>query len=70
MHQHRIGERNFMRSPWVPPDESESLYAKAGEPKKLIVLKGWGHYEVYAGEAFRQVIEPTLDWYGTYLPPR
>jgi hypothetical protein len=54
----------------VPPDESESLYAKAGEPKKLIVLKGWGHYEVYAGEAFRQVIEPTLDWYGTYLPPR
>ena len=54
----------------VPPDESESLYAKAKEPKKLITLKGWGHYEVYTGEAFRQVIEPTLDWYQTYLPPR
>ena len=54
----------------VPPDESESLYARAGEPKKLIVLKGWGHYEVYAGEAFRQVIEPTLDWYRTHLSPR
>jgi dipeptidyl aminopeptidase/acylaminoacyl peptidase len=54
----------------VPPDESESLYARAGQPKKLIVLKGWGHYEVYAGEAFRQVIEPTLDWYRTHLPPR
>ena len=40
----------------VPPEESESLYAKAGEPKKLVVLKGWGHYEVYTGEAFRQVI--------------
>jgi dipeptidyl aminopeptidase/acylaminoacyl peptidase len=52
----------------VPPDESESLYAKAGEPKKLIVLKGWGHYEVYTGEAFRQVIEPTLAWYQTHLP--
>jgi dipeptidyl aminopeptidase/acylaminoacyl peptidase len=54
----------------VPPDESEALYAKAGEPKKLVTLKGWGHYEVYTGEAFRQVIEPTLEWYRTYLPPR
>ena len=54
----------------VPPDESESLYAKAGEPKKLVVLKGWGHYEVYSGEAFRQVIEQTLAWYRMYLPAR
>ena len=54
----------------MPPDESESLYAKAGEPKKLIVLKGWGHYEVYTGEAFRQVIEPTLAWYQTHLPSK
>jgi dipeptidyl aminopeptidase/acylaminoacyl peptidase len=54
----------------VPPDESESLYANAGEPKKLVVLKGWGHYEVYTGEAFRQVIEPTLAWYRQHLPAR
>jgi len=54
----------------VPPDESESLYAKAGELKKLVILKGWGHYEVYTGEAFRQVIEPTLAWYGQHLPAR
>ncbi len=54
----------------VPPDESESLYAHAREPKKLIVLKGWGHYEVYTGEAFRQVIEPTVHWYQTHLPAR
>jgi len=54
----------------VPPDESEALYAKAGEPKKLIVLKGWGHYEVYTGDAFRQVIAPTLAWYQQYLPAR
>jgi uncharacterized protein len=52
----------------VPPEESESLYAHAGEPKKLVMLKGWGHYEVYTGEAFRQVIEPTLAWYREYLP--
>ena len=54
----------------VPPDESEALYAKAGQPKKLITLKGWGHYEVYTGEAFRQVIEPTLSWYREHLPAR
>ena len=54
----------------VPPEESEALYARAGEPKKLVTLKGWGHYEVYTGEAFRQVIEPTLDWYRTHLPPQ
>lgn len=52
----------------VPPDESEALYTKAGEPKKLIVLKGFGHYEVYAGEAFRQVIGPTIAWYQEHLP--
>jgi uncharacterized protein len=52
----------------VPPEESESLYAKAGEPKKLVVLQGWGHYEVYTGEAFREVIDPTLAWYRHYLP--
>src|SRR5262249_47948229 len=23
-------------------------------PKKLVVLKGYGHYEVYGGDAFRQ----------------
>jgi uncharacterized protein len=54
----------------VPPDESEALYAKAGEPKKLVVLKNWGHYEVYDGEAFRQVMAPTLAWYREHLPAR
>ena len=45
------------------------MYARAGEPKKLVVLKGFGHYEVY-GDAFRQVMEETLAWYGTHLPAR
>jgi pimeloyl-ACP methyl ester carboxylesterase len=37
----------------VPPAESEAMYARAGEPKKLVMLNGFGHYEVYEGEAFR-----------------
>ena len=27
------------------------MYARAGEPKKLVVLKSFGHYEVYGGHA-------------------
>ena len=40
----------------VPPDESRALYEKAGEPKKLVVLEGYGHYEVYAEPAFGEVM--------------
>src|SRR4249919_3411865 len=47
---------------------SEAMYARAGEPKRLVVLKSFGHYEVYGGHAFRQVMEETLAWYGTHLP--
>ena len=54
----------------VPPEESEQLYALAGEPKKLVVLKGYGHYEVYKEPAFSEVMTPTLDWYRQYLPAR
>jgi len=54
----------------VPPQESDQLYARAGEPKKLVVLKGYGHYEVYAEPAFSEVMDATLDWYRTHLPAR
>ncbi len=52
----------------VPPEESESLYAKAGEPKKLIMLKGYGHYEVYVEPAFSEVMVPTVEWFQQYMP--
>lgn len=54
----------------VPPEESEHLYARAGDPKKLIVLKGYGHYEVYVEPAFSEVMMPTLAWYAEHLPAR
>jgi dipeptidyl aminopeptidase/acylaminoacyl peptidase len=54
----------------VPPQESEALHARAGEPKKLVVLKGFGHYEVYARPAFDAVMRETTDWYRRYLPAR
>jgi pimeloyl-ACP methyl ester carboxylesterase len=54
----------------VPPEESEQLYAHAGEPKKLVVLSGTGHYEVYKEPALSQVMKHTIDWYRQHLPVR
>jgi hypothetical protein len=54
----------------VPPEESFRLYARAGEPKKLVVLRGYGHYEVYAEPAFGEVMRATVAWYGEHLPAR
>ena len=54
----------------VPPEESEQLYARAGEPKKLVTLKGVGHYEVYEEPAFSQVMHQTMAWYKQHLPAR
>lgn len=54
----------------VPPEESAALYAKAGQPKKLVTLSGWGHYEVYAGQAFDEVMAETVAWFQTHLPAR
>ena len=54
----------------VPPEESDELYAKAGEPKKLVTLKGFGHYEVYVEPAFSQVMNETTAWFQKYLPAR
>ncbi len=52
----------------VPPEESYALYEKAGEPKKLVVLKGFAHYEVYVEPAFSQVMDETVAWFEQYLP--
>jgi hypothetical protein len=54
----------------VPLEESAALYARAAEPRKLVVLKGYGHYQVYAEPAFREVMAATLAWYRQYLPAR
>ncbi len=52
----------------VPPEESEALFAKAGEPKRLVLLKGYGHYEVYSEPAFSEVMAETVAWFQAHLP--
>ncbi len=53
----------------VPPEETRLLYEKAGEPKKLVVLEGYGHYEVYSEPAFSEVMRETVAWFQEHLPP-
>ena len=52
------------------PADIKPCERRAGEPKKLVVLNGFGHYEIYGGDAFHQVMEETLAWCGTHLPAR
>lgn len=52
----------------VPPEDCQSLFDKAQEPKKLVVLSGIGHYEVYAKPAFDDVMRETVAWLRLHLP--
>ncbi len=54
----------------VPPEESESLYDHAKEPKKLVMLKDYSHYAVYQEPAFTEVMRESLVWFNKYLPAR
>jgi dipeptidyl aminopeptidase/acylaminoacyl peptidase len=51
----------------VPPEESVLLHARAGEPKKLVMLEGYGHYDVYSGAAMRAVMDATIPWFQQHL---
>jgi len=35
-----------------------------------VVLRDYGHYEVYTEPAFSAVMRATLDWYGQHVPAR
>ena len=54
----------------IGADELGIIEAIDGEPRKLVVLKGYGHYEVYLEPAFSEVMRETLAWYQRYLPAR
>lgn len=48
--------------------EMMSLYAKAKAPKKLVVMEGVKHHEVYQQQkGFDAVMGPTLEWLGAHL---
>ncbi len=72
---HRISPRALLvihteRDTMVPVEEGKALYRKAGEPKKLFLIPGADHKEVYAeinAQIFGTVMRETLDWFDRYL---
>jgi fermentation-respiration switch protein FrsA (DUF1100 family) len=55
------------KDPIIPLGEARSLYEKAGEPKKLVTLKGVTHFQIYEGEGLEKSIRLAIDWYKEYL---
>lgn len=51
----------------VPVEESQSMYQKAHEPKKLVAIEGLKHYELYHGPGFERVMTHSTEWFDTYL---
>ena len=54
----------------VPAEETLAMHARCGEPKQLVVLKGVGHYQVYAEPAFSALMAPTVAWFQSHIPAR
>ncbi len=50
----------------TPHEQTVKLYQKAGEPKKLMMLKETTHYAAY-GDYFEEVSAAVVDWYDRYL---
>ncbi len=51
--------------------EAYSMYQKAKEPKKIVIVEGIGHrdvYQYYNPKAFDNVMAIATNWYGQYLP--
>ena len=51
----------------VLPEESARMHARAGEPKRLVVLKGYGHYQAFTPPAIDEVMAETTAWFNRYL---
>lgn len=52
----------------VPVTEGKSYFAKAREPRKLVILEGIKHKDVYAGPGLERLLDQALSWFGTHMP--
>ena len=55
----------------VPAEESHSMYQKAKEPKKLVIMEGCDHYDTFKftnPTVFEKIMTIAIDWYKEYLP--
>ncbi len=55
------------RDTLLPNEESRSMYEKAREPKRLVVLQDLEHYEVHHGPGLERVMRLSTEWFDTFL---
>lgn len=58
------------RDSMVPADQARSMYIKAGEPKKLVIIPGVEHGDVYEAvnpDVSKIVMRETVEWYEKHL---
>jgi fermentation-respiration switch protein FrsA (DUF1100 family) len=53
----------------TPFEEAESLYKRGGDPKRLVVLPGAYHHDVYLDPLFWDVMKIAIDWFRQWLIP-
>ncbi len=51
----------------VPPSDAETLYRRAGPPKRFVVVPGISHYAAYTGPPFDEVMRHTVAWFKEHL---
>jgi len=51
----------------TPASESEALFAAAREPKRLVVIPGIHHYEIYSGDPLRRSIAEAVSWFDKHM---
>ena len=55
------------RDSLTPTDDIVDMYQRTKEPKKLWVIPGIAHHDVYEEPYLGQVLDMTFDWLKTYL---
>lgn len=52
----------------TPADDVVDMYERAGEPKKLWVIPGAGHYDVYKQELRHKIFDMAVAWMAEHMP--
>jgi hypothetical protein len=51
----------------VPNAESQVMFEPGGDPKKLAVIEGYRHQDLYLGERLVRMMALTTDWFKANL---
>jgi fermentation-respiration switch protein FrsA (DUF1100 family) len=51
----------------VPLFEAQSVFAKAGQPKKLVILEGVEHFSIYDGPVREKILDHALAWFEEHM---